>query len=163
MKVQSYKFVSLILLFVSIFFAASALHASEITIKAGTAVPVRLEEAVSSENVTAGQTIRFSVTRDVTVGDVVVIKSGSEVNAEIAHAQKTGTFGKEGKVSLVVRYAVAVDYTIVPLRANLSREGEEKLAVSFLFCPFIKGTSSMIPAGTEAKAYVEYDTKILVD
>ena len=163
MKVQSYKFVSLILLFVSIFFAANALHASEITIKAGTAVPVRLDEAVSSETATAGQTIRFSVTRDVTVGDVVVIKAGSEVNAEIAQSQKTGTFGKEGKVSLVVRYAIAVDYTIVPLRASLSRVGEEKLAVSFLFCPLIKGTSSMIPAGTEAKAYVEYDTKILVD
>jgi hypothetical protein len=163
MKVQSYKFVSLILLFVFIFFAASALHASEITITAGTAVPVRLEEAVSSETATAGQTIRFTVTKDVTVDDVVVIKAGSEVVGEIAHSQKTGTFGKEGKVSLVVRHTTAVDNTMVPLRATLSQEGEEKMAVSFMFCPFIKGTSSIVPVGTETKAYVDYNTKIQVN
>jgi len=162
MKVQSYKFASLILLFVFLFFATSTLHASEITIKAGTPVPIRLEETVSSETATAGQTIRFTVTKDVTVGDVVVIKAGSAVVAEVAHSQKTGTFGKEGKASLVVRHTTAVDNTMVPLRSNLSQEGEEKMAVSFLFCPFIKGTSATIQAGTETKAYVDYNTTIQV-
>ena len=163
MKIQNCKVVSFILLLVLCFLSASLSIAAEITIKAGTAVPVRLEEAVSSETVTAGQTITFTVTRDVTVDDVVVIKAGSEVLGEIAHSQKTGTFGKEGEVSLVVRHTTAVDNTMVPLRATLSQHGEEKMAVSFLFCPFIKGTSSMIPVGTETKAYVDYDTKIQVN
>ncbi len=138
-------------------------YASEVTIKAGTPIPVRLQEAVSSETATAGQTVRFSVTRDVSVDDIVVIKAGSEVLGDVTYSQKTGSLGKEGKVFLVVRYATAIDNTRVPLRANLSQTGDEKVALSWLVCPFIKGTSSMIPAGTETKAYVDYDTKIKIE
>lgn len=150
------------MLLVLCFLFASLSIAAEITIKAGTPVPVKLEQELTSENATAGQTVRFSVTKDITVDGIVVIKAGSEVVGEVALAQKTGTFGKEGKLSIVVRHATAVDGTMVPLRSTLSKSGEEKMAVSFLFCPFIKGTSSEIPVGTESKAYVDYDTKIHV-
>lgn len=137
-------------------------NAVELTIKAGTPVPVRIDESVSSETATAGQTVRCFVTRDVVVDDFIVIKAGTEVVAEVTYSQKTGTLGKEGKVFLVVRNTVAVDNTIVPLRANLSQTGDEKVALSWMVCPFIKGTQSMIPSGTETKAYVDYDTILKV-
>ncbi len=50
------------------------------------------------------------------------------------------------------RNTFAVDNTIVPLRATLSQTGYENAALSLLVCTFIKGTSSMIPSGTETKA-----------
>lgn len=146
-----------------IFVIAFSSYASELTIKAGTPIPVRLQEAVDSETCTAGQTVRFLVTRDVSVNDIVVIKAGSEVIGDVTYSQKTGSLGKEGKVFLVVRYATAVDGTRVPLRANMSQSGDEKVALSWMVCPFIKGTSSMIPAGTETKAYVDYDTKLKIE
>ena len=68
---------------------------------------------------------------------------------DVTYSQKTGSLGKEGKVFLVVRYATAVDNTRVPLRANLSQTGDEKVALSWMVCPFIKGTSSIIPGGTD--------------
>jgi len=145
------------------FMMAFSSYASEVTIKAGTPIPVRLQEAVSSETTTAGQTVRFLVTRDVSVDDIVVIKAGSEVVGDVTYSQKTGSLGKEGKVFLVIRYATAVDNTKVPLRANLSQTGDEKVALSWIVCPFIKGTSSTIPVGTETKAYVDYDTKIKIE
>ncbi|MCR4290216.1 MAG: hypothetical protein NUV86_08145 [Candidatus Scalindua sp.] len=143
---------------VGVFAMVSTGNATEITIKAGTPVPVRIDETVSSESATAGQTVRCFVTRDVFVDDFIVIKAGTEVVAEVTYSQKTGSLGKEGKVFLVVRNTVAVDNTIVPLRANLSQTGDEKVALSWMVCPFIKGTQSMIPSGTETKAYVDYDT-----
>jgi len=155
-------FLSIPLALVFLMMAFSS-YASEVTIKAGTPIPVRLQEAVSSETATAGQTVRFVVTRDVSVDDIVVIKAGSEVVGDVTYSQKTGSLGKEGKVFLVVRYATAVDNTRVPLRANLSQAGDEKVALSWMVCPFIKGTSSMIPAGTETKAYVDYDTKTKIE
>ena len=82
---------------------------------------------------------------------------------EITYSQKTGSLGKECKLFLVIRYAAAINNTRVPLRANLSQIGGEKVALSWMVCPFIKGTSSMIQAGTETKAYVDYDTKIEID
>jgi hypothetical protein len=138
-------------------------YAREVIIKAGTPIPVRLNETVTSEESTAGQTVRFTVTRDVLVDDVVVIKAGSEVVGEVTFSEKKGSFGKEGKLFLVLRYAEAVDNTRVPLRAKLSETGQEKVALSWLVCPCIKGTGVEVQAGTETKAYVDYATKVNVD
>ena len=155
--------VMVILVSLGVFFMEPIAYPREVTIKSGTPIPIKIEQAVSSETATAGQTVRFMVTKDVLVDDIVVIKAGSEVTGEVSHVQKTGTFGKEGELTLVVRYAQAVDDTRVPLRSTLSQTGEEKMAISFMLCPFIKGTKGMIPAGTETKTYVDYDTKIKID
>ena len=144
-------------------FLKSEVVAKEIVITAGTPVPVRLEEDVDSETATAGETLRFKVIKDVRVDGVVVIKAGAEVVAEVTYCQKTGSLGKEGKVFLVMRYATAVDDTRVPLASKLSDTGDEKVALSWMICPFIKGTSARVPAGTETKAYVDYDTIIKMD
>ena len=162
MKVKG-KVVSFILIIALCGLSVSLSIAAEITIRAGTIVPLKLDQTISSETATAGQTVKFIAIQDVTVDGVVVIKAGSDVVGEIAHSQKTGSFGKEGNLHLVVRHAIAVDNTRVPLRASLSQEGDERMALSFLICPFIKGTSSMIKAGTETKAYVDYDIRINVE
>ncbi len=56
-----------------------------------------------------------------------------------------------------------MDDTIVPLRATLAQAGNENVALSILVCPLIRGTSSMIPSGTETKGYVKSDTKVQID
>ena len=162
MKNRCRKIKFTLLLTIIITSLSSLAFAEEITIKAGTPLPVRLLDDLSSETATAGQTVRFEVTRDVVVGDKVVIKAGSEVVGEVSHAQKTGSLGEEGSIYLVIRYASAVDGTRIPLRANLSSTGSERVALSWMVCPFIKGTSARIPAATETKAYVDYDTVIKI-
>jgi len=137
--------------------------AEDIVIKAGTPVPVRILDAVSSETATAGSTVRSEVTRDITINGKVLIKAGTDVVAEIAYAQKPGSLGKEGKVNLVLRHTTAIDGTRVPLRALLEQSGDEKVALSWMVCPFIKGSGAMISSGTETKAYVDYDVKIRID
>lgn len=137
--------------------------AGEIMIKSGTPVPVRLLTSTSSETAAGGQMLQFEVTRDVTINEKVVIKAGSEVVGEVTHAQKTGSLGKEGRLGIMVRYATAVDGTRVPLRAMIDQTGNDSVALSFLVCPFIKGDSVQVNAGTETKAYVDYDTKINVN
>lgn len=160
MRSVSSIIIGAMVLSIDVFVMVSTGNATEVTIKAGTPVPVRIDETVSSETATAGQTVRCFVTRDVFVDDFIVIKAGTEVVAEVTYSQKTGSLGKEGKVFLVVRDTVAVDNTKVPLRSSLSQTGDERVALSWLVCPFIKGTQSMIPSGTETKAYVDYDTKV---
>lgn len=151
------------ILLIGVLSLGSLAYAAEVTIKAGTPIPVRLLDDLSSETATAGQLIRFETTKNIIVDGNIVIKAGSEVIGEVTYAQKTGSLGKEGKLNLVVRYAMAVDNTRVPLRAQLSQIGDEKVALSWLVCPFIKGTSSRIPAATETKAYVDYDTVVTID
>jgi len=163
MKNLCSKITLTLLLTIIITSLSSLAFAGEITIKAGTPIPVRLLDDLSSENATAGQSVRFEVTKNIVVDDKIVIKAGSEVLGEVTHAQKTGSLGKEGSLSVVVRYATAVDGTRVPLRANLSTTGDERVALSWMVCPFIKGTESRIPASTETKAYVDYDTVIKIN
>lgn len=139
---------------------ATATTAEEITIKSGTPVPVRLLTSVSSETSAGGQMLQFEVTRDVMVNNKLAIKAGSEVVGEVTHAQKTGSLGKEGRLGIMVRYATAVDGTRVPLRAMIDQTGNESVALSWMVCPFIKGDAVHVNAGTETKAYVDYDTKI---
>jgi len=155
--------VILSLLLIAVLSLGSFAYAAEVTIKAGTPIPVRLLDDLSSETATAGQLVRFETTRNIIIDGNVVIKAGSEVIGEVTYAQKTGSLGKEGKLNLVVRHAMAVDNTRVPLRAQLSQTGDEKVALSWMVCPFIKGTSSRIPAATETKAYVNYDTVVTID
>ena len=124
---------------------------------------VRLEQSVSSQTATSGQSLNFTVIRDVEVDNIVVIKAGSKVVGEVTFAQKTGSLGKEGKLYVVVRHARAVDGTKIPLRANLSKEGDERVALSWMVCPFIKGTESRMDQGMEAKAYVDFDTRITIE
>lgn len=155
------QFQILVFIFVLIIFSGQSAHPQEFTIKAGTPVPLRLEETLSSESSTVGQIVRLTVTRNVVINDIVVIEAGSLVEGEIVHAEETGSLGKEGEISMVVRYATAIDGTRIPLRAQLSEHGEERVALSWMVCPFIKGTKSQINAGTETKAFVDYDTKII--
>ena len=157
--IQKLTLILFILLFAIIGLETASLS-EEITIKAGTPVPIRLEETITSETATAGQSVRFSVTRNVEVDGVVVIEAGSRVDGEVTFSQHTGTLGKEGKIFVVVRYATSVIGTRIPLRASLSQTGDEKVALSWMVCPFIKGGSSELKANTETKAYVDYDTKL---
>ena len=134
--------------------------AEEIIINAGTPIPVRLEETLSSETVKARQPVRFTVARDVEITEKIVVKAGALAEGEITYAQKTGSLGKEGMVHLVMRYTVAVDGTRIPLIASLSATGDDKVVLSGFIWPFIKGSSCKIQSGTEIKAYVDFDTTV---
>jgi uncharacterized membrane protein len=123
-------------LFLIVLLMGSLAYAAEVMIKAGTPVPVRLIDDLSSETATAGQLVRFEATKNIMVDGIVVIKAGSEVIGEVSYCQKTGSLGKEGKINVVVRYATAVDNTRIPLRAQLAETGDEKVALSWMVCPF---------------------------
>ena len=56
-------------MFVVIITLETSSLSEEITIKAGTPIPVKLEEAISSESAATGQSVRFTVTKDIKVND----------------------------------------------------------------------------------------------
>lgn len=86
-----------LLLTIIIFLLASLAFAGKIIIKAGTPIPVKLLDDLSSEATTAGQIVRFEVTRNILVDDRVVIKAGSEVIGEVTYVQKKGLTWQGGE------------------------------------------------------------------
>ncbi len=106
--------------------AGSMCYATQVTLKFGTPVRVKLTEPIS-ESPNASHIVSLVVSAPVYVGLSQVIKSGSKVLGEV-----------EGGVILVIKETTAVDGTKVPLR----------------------GGATMVPVGTELRAYVEHDTLI---
>lgn len=138
-----------------------------VILKAGTPVNLRLTEEISSKVKDVGDIIHFEVVGDVKVDGKVVIKAGAPAEGEITIAEKQEMLGRPGKIAFMVRSTQAVDGTRAPLRATLTREGRDKetsalmlgLFICFLFL-WKKGEPAVFPAGTEVRAYVDYDTEI---
>lgn len=135
--------------------------AEDVVLKAGTAVPVKLESTISSKNAAVGQIVNFRVTAPIMVDGKTVIESGAIVTGQVVRAKKNGILGKEGELQLTINSVLAVDGTKVMLSsANLSDEGNNNLILSLFLCFLIKGGSAEIPAGMECTSIVAGATTI---
>lgn len=138
-----------------------------VVLKAGTPVNLRLTEEVSPKTKNVGDVIHFEVVGDVKVGNNVVVKAGAPAEGEVTILEKRAMLGRPDKIAFMVRSTQAVDGNRVPLRATLTREGQEKetssLALGLFLCFLFlwqKGGTAEFPVGTEIRAYVDYDTNV---
>jgi hypothetical protein len=70
------------------------------TIPAGTAIPIRLNQAVSSKDAKSGQKVAAEVSRDVMVDGKVAIPRGSEAAVYVAEAVPSGRLSTPAKLYL---------------------------------------------------------------
>jgi len=152
-------------LFSGIIFASET-----VILKDGTPVMLRLTEEVSTKTKNLNDTIRFEVSKDVTVNGKIVIKAGTPADGTVSVCQKPDILGQEGTISFTVNSTKAVDGQWVYVRSNLSRSGENKMLISagaaYACCPIfglIKGSGASFPVGSEIKAYSENDVTVKVE
>lgn len=147
--------------------ASNVKSASIVTIPAGTPIVLRNLETIDSSNITNGSSIVFKTINDIVVDNKVVIKAGSNVDAQVSYAKKKNYAGIAGEITISDFMVKAVDGTYIPLKATLSSKGEEKIAISvglgLLICVLfllMKGEDAVIPAGTTKSVYTMMDVKI---
>jgi hypothetical protein len=141
--------------------------AEQLILKAGTPVLLRVDKSITTEYANVGDPVDLIVVRDVKVGDTIVIERGTLATGQVSEVQKSGVVGKPGKISIVVDRVPGKGNVEVPLRAALTREGKGKqtsaLLVGLILCILglflIKGESGVIQAGSEIKAYVDFDVE----
>ncbi|MDR1810590.1 MAG: hypothetical protein LBR34_09370 [Prevotella sp.] len=158
-----------IVMLVTVPFHAGASTNERVILNAGTLVPLELLSTISSSNASSGNVIDFRVLNNVAVNGKTVIQAGSIAKGQITKIKKSGLFGQEGALEINVRSVTAVDGTNVYLSAaNLSNEGDNKLALSLIVCLLclfgflIKGGNAEIPAGTTCYATVGSNVEINV-
>ena len=140
------------------------MEAKDVTIKSGTQVPLELQGTVSSKNVSNGSIINFRCTRDIKVGNDVVIRAGEMAKGQVSRVKKNGILGKNGEIEVRVTSIMAVDGTEVYLSSNsLYDDGKDKVLLSLFLCFLIKGGEGEIPAGTQCLASVAGNTVVSVD
>ncbi len=87
-----------------------------VTLTAGTAVNVSLNEAIDAETVSVGNSLDFFVRSNVTVNGKVVIAAGATATGWVKNVKKSSN-GKSYEITITVENAMAVDGQMVNLRS----------------------------------------------
>lgn len=137
-------------------------------LRAGTEIPLRLEEGLDSNDkaLRVGQQFRMTVANDVRLGNLVVIPAGSPATGEVTYLRRKGMWGKSGRINARV-LNVRVGDRLIRLTGNFDDKGVTGTAgvvAAIAFVPiagfFMTGTSAKIPAGGGVKAFLDEDLTI---
>jgi hypothetical protein len=148
--------------------AAILSSSTESMLRAGSEVPLRLEEGLDSNNKTLreGQQFRMTVANDVRLGTAVVIPAGSQATGEITDIRRKGMWGKSGRITARV-LNVRVGERLIRLTGNFDDKGTTGTAgvvAAIAFVPIagflMTGTSAKIPAGSGIKGFLDEDLKV---
>ena len=100
---------------------------AQLVIPSGTKVTTRLEQTLSSATAQEGQAVNLSVTEDVRMNDVVVIRQGATVFGTVSMAQEKRRMGRSGKLDFTIEKVRAADGEFIPLRYTpFKKQGEGK-------------------------------------
>lgn len=137
-------------------------------LRAGTEIPLRMEEGLNSNDKTIreGQQFHMTVASDVMLGGMVIIPAGSVAMGEISDLRRKGMWGKSGHISARA-LNVRVGDRLIRLTGNFDEHGTTGTAgvvSAIVFVPiagfFMTGTSAKIPAGAGVKAFLDEDLQV---
>ena len=145
-------------------------NAQEVTIKAGTIVPLQAVNAVKAADVDEGQKVSFRVSRDINVDGVTAIPYGTLVSGKVYEAKKSSWFGTRGRLGIKIDEIQLPSGESIPLQnGDIYIKGKNRTALSVTLCVlvvwpacFICGSKAEMPNGYEIQANVAANTVINV-
>jgi hypothetical protein len=138
---------------------------AKVLLPRGTAVSFVFASDVSSKTAEVGDKISLTLTEDLKVGDVVVVRKGAPAVATVIQVDKTGLAGMPGEVAFQVD-ALQAGNVVVRLNGGAAKEGQDKVgkAMGLMFVPvvpaglFVHGKDAEIMQGAAFTAFVDADT-----
>ena len=142
----------------------------EVTVKAGTLVPLQITNPTKAADVKEGQKVAFRVTRDITVDGVTAIPYGTLVNGTVYEAKKSSWWGTKGRLGIKINELVTSNNEVVPLtNGDVYVTGKNRTTLSVVLFAlvvwpacFITGSKAELPAGYEVQANVAANTQVKV-
>ena len=141
----------------------------KLKIQDATSVRLSLTESLSSATNSVDDPVRFEVTEDVLVGNLVAIARGSTAVGHVVEVEPKRRLGRAGKLNFSIDYVKASDGTNVRLRASSARTGQDKTGTvivgAVLLSPLfliMRGKDVSIPKGTAVIAYVDGDREVAI-
>lgn len=142
----------------------------EITMPAGTEIPLTLTKEISSKVAERGDTIAFTVAKDIIVDNQMLIKQGTDAKGSVIYAEKGGYMGHSGKLAIQIESTTTVDGQPLKLRAAKGGEGDSAagstITLSLLFGPFgllKKGGDTTVKQGSELTVYTAEERRFRLD
>lgn len=144
-------------------------NTESVKLENGTVVKLQLLEKVTSKKNNAGDIVHLEVMDNIIKDGKVLIPAGSQAFGEVTESKKNGMLAKGGKLGLQLKYVIAADESIVPLRGIKTKKGDnyqaEMIALSVIFDPtwlLMKGGQAKLNQGTKIEAFVDKDCFIQV-
>jgi flagellar basal body-associated protein FliL len=122
---------------------------------------ITLAQDVPSK-LTAGQKINFTVTKDVTVGDVVVIAKGTPVSAEVVDpgdTKKVVVFNSKGHATFKLSGVDSVAGSRLTIRATPAHSDKTDHLIEI---PGNKNKELLAPTGTEYMSYIDNEQTVTI-
>ena len=106
--------------------AASAGPGGDITVPAGQSLLIRMIDGVDSAKNHVGDIFHASLETDLTIGNTVVARKGTDVYGRLANSQKSGTFSGKSELQLELTRLVidGKDYPVVSSDYTLQGKGQ---------------------------------------
>jgi hypothetical protein len=144
-----------------------AMAQKQVTVKAGTIIPLAAIEQVKAADVQEGQMVDFRVMRDIMVDGVCAVSQGTIAKGKVVEARKSTVAGTKGR--LVINIANLTLPNGDPLyftNTDVRVYGKNRTPVSVvvgiftLFGFLIPGSKAVMPAGYEVQATVAANTTV---
>lgn len=124
-----------------------------------TEVLVTLNSEVSSKRVKVGDRFMVSVSRDVMVGNYVVIPRGTPGFGVVTFRTGKGAFGKSAKMDIEIR-SITLNGREIPLSGKFHQEGQGNTGATVgaavavgVFSAFVTGRSAVFEQGRELRTF----------
>lgn len=136
-----------------------------VVIPQGTMVVVQPQRGIDADNVKIGETVRFRVAQPVKIKEQVVIKSDTEVLADVVTKSNNFILGKPGKLGLNNFRIITLNNESIPLNGQMLDEGEGRYWANigwFLLFPllFIKGDDGKFNVNVSQTLFTLEDVEI---
>lgn len=157
-------------------FPSGSLTSSSVVLPKDSLIKVKFMQDISSKENQAGDVIDFVVDDNIYVGDALVLPKGAKGVGRIAKIVQPRIFGRDARIDLDFSHVVAVNDGAVPvIMGDLAKQQAKTAAGAagasiggmVLFGPvgivggaFVKGSSVVIPAGSNTYVQVKEDTTV---
>ena len=138
----------------------SVAYATGATLPNNTPVTIQASQTYDSATVQTGDSVKFSVAKNITVNGQTVIAAGAPVTATVVKANKRGRIGIPGEIVLGEFSTVTTKGTKVPLTGDIAQKAKSKMALSITLSVIViplfllmKGKDTAIEQGYEATVY----------
>lgn len=143
----------------------------EVTLKAGTIIPLKVVNTIAAADVAIGDKVGFSVSRDININGVTAIPYGTLASGKVTLAKKSSWWGTRGRLSVEITELVMPNGTVIPLEnGNIQIKGKNRTALSVLLFCFVTipacaicGSKAEMQNGYEIQANVATNTKLIVE
>lgn len=133
----------------------------EVTIKAGTLVPLQAVNSVRAAKIDEGTKVNFRVSRDINIDGITVIPYGTPASGIVTEAKRSSWWGTRGRLGIQI-YEIVINGQTIPIEnSSIEIKGNNNTAIAvLLFCfvtipgCFVCGGKAEMPMGYEIHANV---------